>query len=245
MNFTLVRWTMGFGRRGRRPSHYRYNVTCGRDAVHGVRSVVCCLLLICGILGCTISFAEDPAATPSKPATNLLSNGSFEKPISWGHDWTTPQKPLLSIVGNACHGSKCLHMKVPAKEAAVEGVVIKSEFVPCEPGGTYRVSYDLKGTGPTVIVFVEAYDPKYITPDHPQGDYRKQCDRVGPRKEWKTYEHFFRIRKAPHSTAKISKMQVKIFAYYPEGEVWVDNVILETAPQDKVPAQKPDEKEAQ
>lgn len=186
-------------------------------------------------------FAENPGTT-EKTVTNMLSNGSFEKPINWGRDWVTPQKEFLSIVGNASHGSKCLHMTVPAAQAAREGVVIRSEFVPCEPGATYRVQYSLRGTGCTVIVFVEAYDPRYI--DRPQGDYRKQCDRVGAGKEWKTYEHFFRIRKSRKSMAQITKMQVKVFAYYPEGEVWVDNIILEPAPQDKVPAPQPDAKEA-
>jgi hypothetical protein len=173
---------------------------------------------------CALSLSADDAASAASSRTNLLSNGSFEKPIQWGKDWTSPQTSLLSVVGNAHHGAKCMHMKVPIKEASVEGVVFKSEFVPAEPGGTYRIQYDLKGTGCTVIVFVEAYDPKYI--DRPQGDYRKQCDRVGTGKDWKTYEHFFRIRRSPKSTATISKMQVKVFAYYPQGEVWVDNIVL-------------------
>lgn len=180
------------------------------------------------LAGC-VSFAAD---------TNLLSNGSFEKPIQWGRDWVTPQKPLLSVTGNANHGTKCLHMKVPPKEAAAEGVVFTSEFVPCKPGGKYRIKYDLRGTGCTVIVFAEAYDVRYI--DRPQGDYRKQCDRVNPGSEWKSYECEFQIRNAPRSRAQISKMQVKVFAYYPPGEVWVDNVILEPVDDEMVaPAATP------
>ncbi|MSR64802.1 MAG: hypothetical protein EXS18_03360 [Verrucomicrobiae bacterium] len=189
------------------------------------------------------AFAAETNAT-KKIVTNMLSNGSFEKPISWGKDWMTPQKEFLSITGNASQGSKCLHMIVPAAQAAREGVVIRSEFVPCEPGGTYHISCDLKGTAPTVIVFIEAYDPKYISPDHPQGDYRTQAIRLGPSKQWKTYDDHFRIHNAAHSRAKISKMQVKVFAYLSEGEVWVDNVILEPAPQESVAAPKPEEKEA-
>jgi hypothetical protein len=181
------------------------------------------LLRILPLLLCAAA-ASVVADDAPRAVTNLLSNGSFEKPIQWGRDWFTEQKPLLKTVGNANHGAKCMHMTVPAKEAAVEGVAFKSEFVPCVPGGTYRVAYDLKGTGCTVIVFVEAYDPKFI--DRPQGDYRKQCDRVGAPRQWKSYEHYFRIRRSPKSIANISKMQVKVFAFYPEGEVWVDNVVL-------------------
>jgi len=188
------------------------------------------IIAVCAIVAlCLPVFAE--AESADNAITNLLSNGSFEKPIRWGDDWRTPQKPLLSVVGNASQGAKCMHMKVPAKEAAVEGVVFTSEFVPCERGGTYRVQYDLKGTGPTVHMFVEAYDPKYI--DRPQGDYRMQCGRVGAGKEWKTHTCVFRIKNAPRSRANISKMQVKVFAYYPEGEVWVDNIVLHPISQEE------------
>lgn len=178
--------------------------------------------LVLGIAVAAPLIAAEPAGT------NLLSNGSFEKPVQWGRDWDTPQKPLVHVVGNGNHGAKCMHMKVPPKEAAVEGVVFKSEFVPCEPGGRYRLRCDLKGTGTTVIVFVEAYDPQYI--DRPQGDYRTQAVRTGSPKEWKTFEDTFQIRRSRKSTAVISKMQVKVFAYYPQGEVWLDNLILEPLP---------------
>ncbi len=192
-------------------------------------------VFVLGILGATWAVAQAPAPSAGT-ATNLLSNGDFEKPIQWGKDWTTPQRPLVSLAGNASHGAHCIHMKVPAAEAAAEGVVILSEFVPCEPGGTYRVKYDLKGSGPTVIVFVEAYDPKYI--GRPQGDYRKQCDRLAPGSQWTTQEHVFRIRNSPHSRSKISKMQVKVYAYWPQGEVWVDNVVLEPAPPEALEQEK-------
>src|ERR1044072_4208465 len=147
------------------------------------------LVLSMAMRACAPASAAETLATQSN--SNLLSNGSFEKPVHWGTDWTTPQKEFLKIEGTASHGSKCIHMTIPAAQAAREGVVFKSEFVPCERGGKYRLRIDLKGTGPTVIVFVEAYDPKFIKEGRPQGDYRSQCVRGGPGREWKKYEDTF------------------------------------------------------
>ena len=195
------------------------------------------LMPILGVLLGAHAQAAEPAS--ARTTTNLLSNGSFEKPVQWGRDWTTPQKEFIKVEGNASHGSKCIHMTIPAAQAAREGVVFRSEFVPCERGGRYHLKCDLKGTGSTVIVFVEAYDPQYIKEGRPQGDYRSQCVRGAPSREWKTYEDTFQIRRSPKSTATIGQMQVKVFAYYPEGEVWVDNVVLEPAPAETAEPPKP------
>ena len=176
---------------------------------------------------------------------NLIPNGDFENgrlmPDCWGSN--AKKDPTVQVYesakGRVKEGKnllwnktesptgRCVEFRLnePAKQwtsiAATSGMEYESEYIPCTYNQEYKISIDIKKNDPKVIVFVKAYryDKKkmksfevYRAPMH--------CYPENPG-DWSTCSRTFKIKV---STAQ--KMKVVVYAYWPKGVVYFDNVRL-------------------
>lgn len=104
-----------------------------------------------------------------------------------------------------------------------EGVMLDSELVDCKPGQNYKLTVDFKGDGkpfvwikgflmhPTRKVLVDGYQTR-LEPDKPS------------KTEWRTFSIGFNpTAKSP----RIQKFKVRLYAYWPNGLYFFDNVRVE------------------
>ncbi len=104
-----------------------------------------------------------------------------------------------------------------------EGVMLDSELVDCKPGQNYKLTVDFKGDGkpfvwikgflmhPTRKVLVDGYQTR-LEPDKPS------------KTEWRTFSIGFNpTAKSP----RIQKFKVRLYAYWPNGLYYFDNVRVE------------------
>ncbi len=104
-----------------------------------------------------------------------------------------------------------------------EGVMLDSELVACKPGQNYKLTVDFKGDGkpfvwikgflmhPTRQVLVDGYQTR-LEPDKPS------------KTEWRTFSIGFNpTAKSP----RIQKFKVRLYAYWPNGLYYFDNVRVE------------------
>lgn len=104
-----------------------------------------------------------------------------------------------------------------------EGVMLDSELVDCKPGQNYKLTVDFKGDGkpfvwikgflmhPTRQVLVDGYQTR-LEPDKPS------------KTEWRTFSVGFNpTAKSP----RIQKFKVRLYAYWPNGLYYFDNVRVE------------------
>ena len=176
---------------------------------------------------------------------NLIPNGDFENgrlmPDHWGSN--AKKDPTVQVYesakGRVKEGKnllwnktesptgRCMEFRLneSAKQwtsiAATSGMEYESEYIPCTYNQEYKISIDIKKNDPKVIVFVKAYryDKKkmksfevYRAPMH--------CYPENP-EDWSTCSRTFKIKV---STAQ--KMKVVVYAYWPKGVMYFDNVKL-------------------
>lgn len=104
-----------------------------------------------------------------------------------------------------------------------EGVMLDSELIGCKPGQDYKLTVDFKGDGkpfawikgflmhPKRGVLVDGYQTR-LEPDEPS------------KTEWRTFSIGFNpTAKSP----KIEKIKVRLYAYWPNGLYYFDNVRVE------------------
>ncbi len=104
-----------------------------------------------------------------------------------------------------------------------EGVMLDSELIDCKPGQNYKLTVDFKGDGkpfvwikgflmhPSRGVLVDGYQTR-LEPDSPS------------KTEWRTFSIGFNpTAKSP----RITKMKVRLYAYWPNGLYYFDNVRVE------------------
>jgi len=199
-------------------------------------------------------------AVPGEP---ILPNGDFEqadpaypnKPAHWdapdelGVQWTTaPDLPGAPPHGKAIRMDTSVSEKAmvesyrkaglaqwifphPADSAIAEtyGLSLYSEAVPVVPGKTYRVTFDYfseKGTAGKL--WFRAY-----------ADVNGEKKRVyegtvdcGGTGSWRQFTGLFHpTRYRPN----VAEFKIMLFAYYPPGVAWFDNVKVETIDDDSAP----------
>ena len=104
-----------------------------------------------------------------------------------------------------------------------EGVMLDSEFIDCKPGQNYKLTVDFKGDGkPFVWIKGFLWHPKRN--DFADG-YQTRLEPGTPSKsEWRTFSIGFNpTEKSP----KIQKFKVRLYAYWPNGLYYFDNVRVE------------------
>ena len=186
---------------------------------------------------------EDPRYRPLPPdaekrwreGPNMVT-GDFEagkdRPDGWepfGVDWqmgevhweTSPDRP-----------GKCIVFRMSEGVAAMEGDAYYSEFFDIEPGATYRVQVDVKSMAPTCKVFVKYYAWLH-TPSEPAGQWREvgrsPMNPRGAKGQWGTHQRdchpkIYRTRAKTLYTPK--KCRIGLYAYWPKGVVYWDNVVF-------------------
>jgi hypothetical protein len=184
-------------------------------------------------------------------AENVLPNGDFEKadandparPAGWdrvdglGVQWT--QAP------DAAHGrairmdtrlseqamqaqwiktglTNIWNIPKPEKNAIAEtyGLSLYSAPMPVTPGQAYRITFDFKGRG-GAKVWVRGYG---VFAGERRRRWETYIDCKGKGDGWTTQSQIFHPTKFRKD---VTEMKVMLFAYYPAGVYWFDNVRIE------------------
>lgn len=194
---------------------------------------------------------------PARGQTNLILNGDFEmpdpahstRPAYWdlpdglGIVWTTaPPNRAGTSLGKAIRMDTRVSEKAlvaqwrrkgitqwdipqPADNsvAATYGLSFYSTAIPVASGQAYRISFDLKAPqkGEGAKVWVRCYG-------RIRGELRRRYETVvncrAPDTEWTRFSHVFfpsRYR------SELEHMRVMLYAYWPPGVYWFDNIRLE------------------
>jgi hypothetical protein len=185
-------------------------------------------------------------------AGDVLTNGDFEtadptnslKPAGWdrvdglGVQWT--QAP------DAAHGrairmdtrlseqamqaqwiktglTNLWNIPKPEKNAIAEtyGLSLYSAAMPVKPGQTYRITFDFKGHGGGAKVWVRGYG-NFAGEKRRRWETFVDCQSKGG--GWTTQSQIFHPTKF---RKEVTEMKVMLFAYYPAGEYWFDNIRIE------------------
>jgi hypothetical protein len=185
-------------------------------------------------------------------AGEILANGDFEtadaadpaKPAGWdrvdglGVQWT--QAP------DAAHG-RAIRMDTRISERAMQaqwiktgltniwnipkpgenaiaetyGLSLYSTPMPVKPGQAYRITFDFKGPGGGAKVWVRGYGLFH-------GEKRRRWETyvncTGDGSGWTTCSQIFHPTKF---RPEVSEMKVMLFAYFPAGVYWFDNVRID------------------
>ncbi len=112
----------------------------------------------------------------------------------------------------------------PAGNAVAEtyGLSHYSDAIPVEKGQPYKITFDYKGPSGGAKVWVRGWGQF-------QGEKRRRWEttiecRVANPKEWTTIsQEFFPTKNRP----EVTEMRVMLYAFYPAGVYWFDNVKIE------------------
>ncbi|MCJ8332596.1 MAG: hypothetical protein HRT89_11545 [Lentisphaeria bacterium] len=106
---------------------------------------------------------------------------------------------------------------------AVEGVMLDSDYIKAKPGQNYKLTADFKGDGTPFIWikgfrwhpkrkgFIDAYQTR-LAPESPS------------KTKWKTFSIGFNPTKR---TPYVLKFKVRVYAYWPSGKYYFDNIRVE------------------
>lgn len=186
------------------------------------------------------------------PGINLLKNGDFEKGTAWPEGWEKTKAPggnektqagvkIELADGGAGHG-RVLHMTMDQAAAEAPGMMLLSEPVAVAQGKTYHVSVEVKSMGPAVMLFVKGYG---IAPGRGGSGGTETAIFTKPQSsrlktgQWGVMSFDFTPQTNTLSEAarrvyakkgitvpvsKVDRIRVELYAYYPAGEVYFDNV---------------------
>lgn len=191
---------------------------------------------------------------PLLAGENVIKNGSFDEGAAFADGWEHPDGLTSFFVTEEGRGrvvkmdtlvdrDQALEwaqtfkadptLKPPVKKTIAptsyasiggnEGVMLDSELVDCKPGQDYKLTADFKGEGkpfvwikgfllhPTRNTLVDGYQTRLEPKTHSKN-------------EWRTYSIGFNpTAKSP----KIQKMKIRLYAYWPNGTYYFDNVRVE------------------
>ena len=185
---------------------------------------------------------------------NLIPNGSFDAGEASAEHWeranglttffeTEPGRGRIVKMDTLVDRDQAMEwsrafsadptLKPPAKKPIApdsyssiggnEGVMLDSELIDCKPGQNYKLTVDFKGDGkPFVWIKGFLMHPKRnVLTD----GYQTRLEPNSPSKtEWRTFSIGFNpTAKSP----KIVKMKVRLYAYWPNGIYYFDNVRVE------------------
>ena len=111
-----------------------------------------------------------------------------------------------------------------------EGVMLDSELIDCKPGQDYKLTVDFKGDGKP-FVWIKGFlmhPARKVLVD----GYQTRLEPNAPSKtEWRTFSIGFNpTAKSP----KIAKIKVRLYAYWPNGLYYFDNVRVEEITPDEM-----------
>ena len=179
---------------------------------------------------------QDPEiARRWKDGPNLVRNPGFEVASAAGTgpaDWDPTGKlgtgGTVTWLANPDGQGKVIRYEMDAEVAGGYGMAYYSDWIPLEPGATYRFSCRYKSMAPTVKVFLKGYHefpPQEGFPAQRRETYRRQVHPAGKKKEWNAVEADF-IPVSLKPTQMPTWLKVDLFAYWPEGIVFWDDIVL-------------------
>ncbi|MEI7880290.1 MAG: hypothetical protein WCI95_05380 [bacterium] len=214
-----------------------------------------CLILMILISGDT--------AWGESPPTLLLPNGDFERP-----DSKVPAKPAgwfmpdglgvqwTNDPDSTAHG-KCIRLNTAVSEKAMVdrwqqtgltnfwnipkpagntiaetyGLSYYSDALPVKSNQAYRVTFDYKGSGGGKV-WIRCYG-------FHEGEMRRRYEKVilceGRGNEWSTQSSVFQPSR---QRTEVSEMKVMLYAYYPPGLYWFDNLRIVPISQEEYTREK-------
>ncbi len=173
---------------------------------------------------------------------NLVANSGFEQANASGDgpaDWQPVEKEM-AWTSNPDGPGKVLTYRMSAATAGSYGLDFYSDYIPIEPGAVYRFSCRYKTLGPTVKIFLKGYRPFEAQDGQPaqrRETYRRQVHPSGGPGEWHTVEADF-IPSATRPEHAPTFLRVDLYAYWPEGVVYWDDVVLKKV-RDALPGPPP------
>lgn len=113
--------------------------------------------------------------------------------------------------------------------AETYGVSLYSESIPVVPGKTYRVTFDYfaeKGTAGKL--WLRGYAPV-------NGQMKRSYEGTVDTGSGKGWQHISGVFHPTKHTPNVTEMKIMLFAFYPPGVVWFDNIHVEMSdePQDE------------
>lgn len=104
-----------------------------------------------------------------------------------------------------------------------EGVMLDSEFIDCKPGQNYKLTADFKGDGKP-FVWIKGFQWHSKRNEFVDGYQTRLEPSTHSKTEWRTFSIGFNpTGKSP----KIQKFKVRLYAYWPNGLYYFDNVRVE------------------
>jgi hypothetical protein len=180
-------------------------------------------------------FEQADPARADKPAYWDLSDGLA---VSWtaapgqGHGKAIRMDTSLSeqavVASNAKAGLTQWVFPKPAGSAIGEtyGVSLYSEAAPVEAGKTYQVSFDYRADkGTAGKLWFRGYG---TVNGQKKRLYEGTIDCAGT-PDWKTFTGTFHPTRY---TASVTEFKIMLYAYYPDGVAWFDNVHVEAVDDD-------------
>ena len=166
---------------------------------------------------------------------NLVRNPGFEAPnasskgpADWQEPGALPTGGKVTWMPNPDGPGKVIKYERDEGTAAVYGMAYYSDWVPIEPGATYRFSCRYKSLGPTVKVFLKGYHefpPQEGFPAQRRETYRRQVHPAGEKGQWNSVVADF-IPSHASPNQQPTHLKVDLYAYWPKGEVFWDDIVL-------------------
>jgi hypothetical protein len=181
-----------------------------------------------------------------REAPNLVRNPGFETPAAGGKgpaDWQAPGAlttgGVVTWIPNPDGPGKIIKYDMDEETAGVYGMAYYSDWIPLEPGATYRFSCRYKSLGPTVKIFLKGYHefpPQEGFPAQRRETYRRQVHPAGEKAQWNSVVADF-IPSHANPNQQPTWMKVDLYAYWPKGVVFWDDIVLKKVRD--APAAKP------
>jgi len=174
---------------------------------------------------------EDPQIEQRwREAPNLVKNPDLEAPNAAGTgpaDWQ-PIEKQMSWAPNPDGPGKVIKYDMDEATAGSYGLDFYSDWIEIQPGATYRFSCRYKSEGPTPKVFLKGYHefpPQEGFPADRRETYRRQVHPGGEKRQWHTVVADF-IPEATRPDQHPTWLKVDLYAYWPKGVMYWDDVVL-------------------
>ncbi len=187
-------------------------------------------------------------------ADNLLPNGSFDAGEQWAEHWERPNGLTSFFVAEEGRGRVVMldtwverqqalawmkafaenpELPPPAKLPVAkdsfgtiggfEGVALDSVMIEVKPGQNYKLSADLKGEG-AAIVWIKGFQKHPRRDAWADGYQTRLVPGQVSASDWRTFAIGFN---PTARTPRIERMKVRLYAYWPNGLYYFDNIRIE------------------
>jgi hypothetical protein len=180
-----------------------------------------------------------PTSRPASAPANLLPNGDFEhadRAAKLPAGWTTEHPDHVRLVIDPQGRGRVVEMTGDKKLMGGYGVDLLSGEIPVEPGRRYRCTGYTRSTGPNMKVFVRGFATVTRrvhgeTQTFDDAVYTMRKD-IGRTAEWQPFQLDFEIRPAAVASSQytVKYVRIKLWAYWPAGTCWFDDIRFEEAP---------------